>query len=138
MGNNDMLTQKDMTIRERLLMLRKERECEEVEMNKKLKLIHPTEKENNMIRQKEMKIRERLDILNLFKINNLSLKSEISGIKIVIESTLQHLNDVQVKCLEAEEKLDESKKEILLLRNERRCYEGEIEEKLMLVSIREK
>jgi len=46
------------------VMLRKERECKEVEMNKKLKLIHAKVKENNdMLMQKDTTIREGLLML---------------------------------------------------------------------------
>merc|ERR1712194_308684 len=74
---------------------------------------------------------------NFFKSNNITWKNEISNIKIVLESTVQDFNDIQVKCLETEEKLDESKKEVILLRNERKCYVEEMEENFRLMSIRE-
>merc|ERR1712194_8723 len=74
---------------------------------------------------------------NFFKSNNITWKNEISNIKIVLESTVQDFNDIQVKCLETEEKLDESKKEVILLRNERKCDVEEMEENFRLMSIRE-
>merc|ERR1712194_192150 len=50
----------------------------------------------------------------------------------------EELNDTKGKCVLNEEKLDESGKEIIRLTKERECNEVEMEEKMKLISIREK
>ena len=52
--------------------------------------------------------------------------------------TEKKLNDIKVKCVQNEEKLDENEKEILRLRKERECNEVEMEEKMKLISMRDK
>ena len=51
--------------------------------------------------------------------------------------TEKKLNDIKVKCVQNEEKLDENEKEILRLRKERECNEVEMEEKMKLISMRD-
>ena len=51
--------------------------------------------------------------------------------------TEKKLNDIKVKCVQNEEKLDENEKEILRLRKERECNEVEMDEKMKLISTRD-
>ena len=51
--------------------------------------------------------------------------------------TEKELNDIKVKCVQKEEKLDENEKEILRLRKERECNEVEMDEKMKLISMRD-
>ena len=50
----------------------------------------------------------------------------------------KELNDIKVKCVQNEEKLEEREKEIMMLRKDRNDNEVEMEEKMKLISIREK
>ena len=52
--------------------------------------------------------------------------------------TEKKLNDIKVKCVQNEEKLDENEKEILRLRKERECNEVEMDDKMKLISMRDK
>ena len=54
------------------------------------------------------------------------------------ELTEKELNNIKVKCVQKEEKLDENEKEILRLRKERECNEVEMDEKMKLISMRDK
>merc|ERR1712238_462581 len=49
----------------------------------------------------------------------------------------KELNDIKVKCVQNEEKLDENEKELIRLRKEREYNEVEMEEKMKVISIRE-
>lgn len=51
--------------------------------------------------------------------------------------TEKELNDIKVKCVQKEEKLDENEKEILRLRKERECNEVEMDENMKLISMRD-
>ena len=51
--------------------------------------------------------------------------------------TEKKLNDINVKCVQNEEKLDENEKEILRLRKEMECNEIEMDEKMNLISMRD-
>jgi len=52
--------------------------------------------------------------------------------------TEKKLNDIKVKCVQNEEKLDENEKEILRLRKERECNEVEMDDKMKFSSMRDK
>ena len=73
--NKEMLDESGKEI----IRLRRERECNEVEMEEKMKLISIREKESlEVIRQKDMKSKEQEDSLNSLQSNITSLKNEIS------------------------------------------------------------
>merc|ERR1712238_327415 len=224
------------------IRLREERESNEVEMEEKMQVIIRREKESNgRIRKKDLKIEEQLEAVNSLKSQIISLKNEISDMRIVMESTTagllkerlnndikdstieelnekvcwiteekmrmeiendksivdlelskklvedeflsqqevtketmqklegemalqkqQHLsytetskeilksmemklnvrekelNNIQSKCLQNEEELEERKEEIIMLRRESECNEMEMKEEMKVISIREK
>ena len=71
-----------------ILRLRKERECNEVEMDEKMKLIRMRDEELNEMRtQWDMKIKIELETMKSFKSKNTSLEDEICEMRVVMEST---------------------------------------------------
>ena len=52
--------------------------------------------------------------------------------------TEKELNYIKIKCVQKEENLDENEKEILRLRKEMECNEIEMDEKMKLISMRDK
>ena len=58
--------------------------------------------------------------------------------KVKVSVAEEMLNDSKVKCVQNEEKLEEREKEIIMLRKDRKDNEVEVEEKMKLISIREK
>ena len=52
--------------------------------------------------------------------------------------TEKELNYIKMKCVQKEENLDENEKEILRLRKERECNEVEMDDKMKLISMRDK
>ena len=71
-----------------ILRLRKERECNEVEMDEKMKLISMRDEElNEMKTQWDMKIEEELETVKSLKSKNTSLEDEICEMRVVMEST---------------------------------------------------
>merc|ERR1739844_771898 len=81
-----------------IIMLRKDRKDNEVEMEEKMKLISIKEKERDeMIRQKERKIEEQLKAMKSLEKENACLENEISEMRIVMESTREGLQKEQAK-----------------------------------------
>ena len=81
-----------------IMMLRKDRKDNEVEMEEKMKLISIREKERDeMIRQKERKIEEQLEAMKSLKNKHACLENEISEMRIVMESTREGLKKEQAK-----------------------------------------
>ena len=73
-------------------MTRKEREYSEVEMEEKMKGMSISEIDSNdMIRQKEMMIEEQLDAMDSLKNKHVHLHSEVSEMKIILETTIADL-----------------------------------------------
>merc|ERR1712115_199492 len=65
-------------------------------------------------------------------------KELLRSMKVEVSVAEGMLNDSKVKCVQNEEKLEERKKEIMRLRKESKDSELEMEEKMKLISIREK
>merc|ERR1712194_461471 len=125
----------------KIIRLRGERESNEVEMEEKMKVVTRREKESNeRIRKKDLKIEEQLEAVNSLKSKIISLKNEISDMRIVMESTTAGLqkerlnNDIKDSTIE---ELNEKvcriteEKKIIRLRGERESNEVEMEEKLV-------
>ena len=75
-----------------IMMLRKDRKDNEVEMEEKMKLISIREKERDeMIWQKERKSEEQLEAMKSLKNKHACLENEISEMRIVMESTREGL-----------------------------------------------
>ena len=62
----------------------------------------------------------------------------LRSMEVKLGVTEKELNDIKVKCVQNEEKLDENEKEILRLRKERECNEVEMDDKMKLISMRDK
>ena len=74
------------------MMLRKDRNDNEVEMEEKMKLISIREKERNeMIRQKERKFQGQLEAMKSVQNKHTCLENEISEMRMVMESTKEGL-----------------------------------------------
>lgn len=109
-----------------ILRLRKERECNEVEMEEKMKLISMRDEELNEMRtQWDMKIEEELETVKSLKSKNTSLEDEICEMRIVMESTAAGLqkeklnNDIKdSKIEELNEKVRRISEEKMRMKNE--------------------
>jgi len=109
-----------------ILRLRKERECNEVEMEVKMKLISMRDEELNEMRtQWDMKIEEELETVKSLKSKNTSLEDEICEMRIVMESTAAELqkeklnNDIKdSKIEELNEKVRRISEEKMRMKNE--------------------
>merc|ERR1712238_335238 len=120
--------------KEEIIMLRRESECNEMKMKEEMKVISIREKEcNELIREKDMKIKEHADSINSLKSNISSLQNEMCEMMIVMESTVEKLNDIQCMFLQNVEKLTENEKETVMLRKERECKKVEMNKKLKLI-----
>ena len=62
----------------------------------------------------------------------------LRSMEVKVSVAEEMLNDSQVKRVQNEEKLEERKKETMMLRKDRKDSEVEMEEKMKLISIREK
>ena len=81
-----------------IMMLRKDRKDNEVEMEEKMKLISIREKERDeMIWQKERKSEEQLEAMKSLKNKHAFFENEISMMRIVMESTREGLQKEQAK-----------------------------------------
>merc|ERR1712238_476809 len=112
-----------------IIRLRGERESNEVEMEEKMKVVIRREKESNeRIRKKDLKIEEQLEAVNSLKSKIISLKNEISDMRIVMESTTAGLqkerlnNDIKDSTIE---ELNENDKSIVDLELSKKLVEDE-------------
>merc|ERR1712115_460343 len=112
-----------------ILRLRKERECNEVEMEEKMKVISMRDEELNEMRtQWDMKIDEELETVKSLESKNNSLENEICEMRIVMESTTAGLQ---------QEKLNNDMKDSTIEElNEKLC--GITEEKMRMKSENDK
>merc|ERR1712019_67001 len=95
--------------------------------------------EEEMVSQQEVakeKIQKLEEAMSLQQQQHLSSietsKERLRSMEMELSGREKELNDIKVKCVQNEERLDESEKEIIRLRTERECYEGEMEDKLDL------
>ena len=66
------------------------------------------------------------------------MKKEKRSIEVKVSGAEEMFNDCKVKCVQHDEELEEREKEIMMLRKDRKDNEVEMEEKMKLISIREK
>ena len=62
----------------------------------------------------------------------------LRSMEVKLGVTEKELNYIKMKCVQKEENLDENEKEILRLRKEMECNEIEMDEKMKLISMRDK
>merc|ERR1712194_552507 len=101
--------------------------------------------EDELLSQEEVakeeiwKVEEALSLVHQQHLSSTETSKEIlKDMEVKQGVTEKKLNDIKVKCVQNEEKLDEYEKELIRLRKEREYNEVEMEEKMKVISIREK
>ena len=65
-------------------------------------------------------------------------KELLRSMEVKVSGAEEMFNDSKVKCVQHDKELEEREKEIMMLRKDRKDNEVEMEEKMKLISIREK
>merc|ERR1712194_483384 len=101
--------------------------------------------EDELLSQEEVakeeiwKVEEALSLVHQQHLSSTETSKEIlKDMEVKQGVTEKKLNGIKVKCVQNEEKLDENEKELMRLRKEREYNEVEMEEKMKVISIREK
>ena len=134
------LNEKVCRISEEKMRLKNEndRSIEEMELSKKVaEDEHLSEQE--LAKAAIVKLEEAMSLQQQQHSDSTKRSNDIlRSMEVKLGVTEKELNDIKVKCVQNEEKLDENEKEILRLRKERECNEVEMDEKMKLISMRDK
>merc|ERR1739844_557226 len=114
-----------------IIMLRKDRKDNEVEMEEKMKLISIREKERDeMIWQKERKSEEQLEAMKSLKNKHACLENEISEMRIVMESTREGLQKEQAKNDMKDSTIEELNEKVCKITEEKMRMKSENDESI--------
>merc|ERR1712156_513742 len=104
-----------------------DRSIEEMELSKKVaEDEHLSEQE--LAKAALVKLEEAMLLQQQQHLSSAERSNEIlRSMEVKLGVTEKELNDIKVKCVQNEEKLDKNEKEILRLRKERECNEVEME-----------